>query len=96
MHPIKFGQKWDPQGFFVRKYCPELKEVPLRYLFSPWKAPRHVQEKAKVGFKTLIENQLVFKCIIGEDYPAPIIDHNQANSHNIELIKELNELSIEA
>merc|ERR1711935_74072 len=81
LHPIKFGQKWDPQGVFVRKYCPELKDVPLRYLFSPWKAPRPVQEKAK--------------CIIGEDYPAPIVDHNQANSHNLDLIKELNDLSLE-
>ena len=39
---------------------------------------------------------VIIQCIIGEDYPAPIVDHNQANSHNLDLIKELNDLSLEA
>ena len=114
LHPVKFGQKWDPKGLFVRKYCPELKDMPLRYLFSPWKAPRQVQEVAKVFYATnwgfhhknpfmirvylaaLIFRVLIHsKCIIGEDYPAPIVDHNQVTSHNSELIRDLNNLSLD-
>ena len=81
LDPIKFGQKWDPKGKFIRKYCPELKNMPIRYLFAPWKAPRSVQEEAK--------------CIVGTDYPAPIVDHRQARAHNAELIREMNNLSLQ-
>lgn len=40
--------------------------MPLRYLFEPWKAPKAVQEKAK--------------CIIGEDYPLPMVNHKEASN----------------
>ena len=81
LDPIKFGQKWDPKGKFIRKYCPELKNMPIRYLFAPWKAPRSIQEEAK--------------CIVGTDYPTPIVDHRQARAHNAELIREMNNLSLQ-
>merc|ERR1712130_274776 len=77
LDPVKFGRKWDPNGNYVRKYCPELKEMPLRYLFSPWTAPIHVQEVAK--------------CRIGIDYPEPIIEHSKSRSHNTDLIRALSE-----
>lgn len=47
--------------FPARRYVPILKHMPLKYLFQPWKAPKAVQERAQ--------------CIIGKDYPAPMIDH---------------------
>ena len=31
------GASRDPKGNYVRKWCPELKDVPLKYLFTPWK-----------------------------------------------------------
>lgn len=40
--------------------------MPLKYLFQPWKAPLDVQQKAK--------------CIIGQDYPKPIVDHKEASA----------------
>ena len=49
LDPVKFGRTWDPEGKYVRKYCPELKDIPLRYLFAPWTAPQTVQEIAKVN-----------------------------------------------
>lgn len=39
--------------------------MPLLYLFEPWKAPAEIQEKAG--------------CIIGCDYPPPMVDHKQAS-----------------
>ena len=37
---------------------------------------------------------MYIECLIGEDYPKPIVDHKHAASHNLELIKELNRLEI--
>lgn len=48
LDPVKLGRKWDPTGSYVRRYCPELKDMPFRYLFAPWTAPEQVQEIAKV------------------------------------------------
>ena len=50
--------------YFCRRYVPALSKMPLRYLFCPWKAPKDVQKEAG--------------CIIGEDYPAPMVDHMAA------------------
>ncbi|ELU12703.1 hypothetical protein CAPTEDRAFT_226189 [Capitella teleta] len=63
--PIMYGMRMDPTGEYVRRYVPELRQVPLKYLFHPWKAPKEVQEKAG--------------CIVGTDYPAPMVDHNTAS-----------------
>jgi hypothetical protein len=55
--------------FSKRKFCPELKNFPLEYLFEPWKAPLTVQEEAN--------------CIIGRDYPEPCLDHEKASKENM-------------
>ena len=67
--PVKNGKKIDPEGVYIRKYVPELKNYDNEYLFEPWKAPLHLQEDAD--------------CIIGRDYPEPIVDHEQAFTENI-------------
>ena len=63
-NPIKQGQDQDPDGAFVRRWCPELAAVPLRWLHTPWLMP--ALEQAEAG------------CVIGRDYPAPIVDHAAA------------------
>lgn len=62
--PSMFIQQWDPQGKFIRKYVPQLRKMPPRYIFEPWKAPLSVQRTAG--------------CLIGKDYPFPIVDHTAA------------------
>lgn len=42
--------------------------MPKKYIFEPWMAPRSVQEKAK--------------CIIGVDYPHPLVDHKVVSQRN--------------
>ncbi|XP_052224895.1 cryptochrome-2-like [Dreissena polymorpha] len=69
-NPVDFGKSTDKQGDFIRKYVPILKEFPEKYIYEPWTAPIDVQEK--------------FGCIIGEDYPKPIVDHEAARKKNIE------------
>ncbi|MBN1135905.1 MAG: deoxyribodipyrimidine photo-lyase [Anaerolineae bacterium] len=60
-HPVLQGRKHDPEGAYVRQWLPELAHVPGRYIHAPWETPPEVQQTAG--------------CIIGQDYPAPIIDH---------------------
>ena len=63
-NPSTQRDKFDPDGAFTRKYVPELKNVPDKYLSSPWTMPEDIQHE--VG------------CIIGKDYPEPVVDHKQA------------------
>lgn len=68
--PSMFIQQWDPQGKFIRKYVPALRKMPARYIFEPWKAPLSVQRTAG--------------CLIGKDYPFPIVDHTTASRRCVE------------
>lgn len=50
--------------FPFRKYIPQLRNFPSKYIYDPWNAPLEVQQRAG--------------CIIGKDYPMRIIDHEEA------------------
>lgn len=64
--PSTFPQQWDPQGLFIRKYIPALRHMPDKFVYEPWKAPLKVQRDAA--------------CLIGKDYPFPIVDSKLAMS----------------
>ncbi|KAK7429993.1 hypothetical protein QQZ08_003382 [Neonectria magnoliae] len=70
--PISFGQKWDKQGNFIRRWVPELKDMDAKYIYEPWKAPLVDQKKASVRIKgdglTDIETGT---------YPKPMFDFLQ-------------------
>lgn len=72
--PVSFGKKTDPEGKFIKKYIPQLKGFPPKYIYQPWEAPLSVQRQ--VG------------CIIGTDYPRPIVDHSEISKINIGRMKE--------
>ena len=59
-NPISQGIKFDPEGEYTKKFLPELKDLPIKYLYSPWEAPEDVLEQANVK--------------LGENYPKPIVD----------------------
>ena len=63
-NPARQQERFDPGGEYVRRYVPELADVPDAYLAEPWNMPPAVQARAR--------------CRIGRDYPAPIVDHAQA------------------
>ncbi|MEO1749406.1 MAG: FAD-binding domain-containing protein, partial [Pseudomonadota bacterium] len=63
-NPIKQSQDQDPDGLFIRKWVPELADIPNEYIHAPWMMPPLLQKE--FGFE------------IGKDYPAPITDHIQA------------------
>ncbi len=63
-NPARQQRRFDPNGVYVRRYVPELTRVPDEYLAEPWTMPDAVQHRAG--------------CIVGRDYPAPIVDHAAA------------------
>lgn len=71
--PIAFGKKTDPEGKFIKKYVPELKNYPSGIIYEPWKASA--------------DNQKKYGCIIGKDYPRPIVDHDVAMKANLVKMK---------
>jgi deoxyribodipyrimidine photo-lyase len=63
-NPTLQGQRFDPEGLFVKQWLPELARVPIEFIHEPWKMKPVDQQKYDV--------------VIGRDYPAPIIEHSFA------------------
>merc|ERR1712166_1409250 len=72
--PIAFGKKTDKNGDYIRKYLPQLKNYPKKYIYEPWTAPLAIQKEAG--------------CIIGVDYPEPIVEHKIVSKRNMMWMKE--------
>ncbi len=60
-NPVRQQEKFDANGDYVRHWVPELADVPLEKLTKPWAMSD--------------EEQSASGCVIGEDYPEPIVDH---------------------
>ena len=69
-NPARHMERYDPGGDYVRRYVPELRRVPDGHLREPWTMPAELQRE--VG------------CVIGTDYPAPIVDHAAARREALE------------
>ncbi|ORZ31450.1 FAD binding domain of DNA photolyase-domain-containing protein [Catenaria anguillulae PL171] len=71
--PVKWGQSWDAEGKYIKRHLPQLAKFPKQYIYEPWKAPLAVQKQAG--------------CIVGKDYPKPIVDHAEASKANMAKLK---------
>lgn len=76
-NPITQGEKFDQTGGYVRQYCPELKDLPLKYLHSPWTADAETLAKAGVT--------------LGETYPKPLVKHANARERALDAYNTLKE-----
>jgi deoxyribodipyrimidine photo-lyase len=72
-NPVLQGLKFDPDGAYIRKFVPELANAPGEFIHTPWKMPLDLQKQ--VG------------CLIGRDYPAPIVDHRLARERMLLVYK---------
>ncbi len=63
-NPILQGEKFDKQGVYVKRWVPELADVPAKFIHKPWEADQPTLHAAKVA--------------LGTDYPLPIVDHKHA------------------
>ncbi len=73
-NPILQSQKFDPNGAFIRRWVPEMANVPDMYIHTPWKMAAQLQQQAG--------------CRIGQDYPAPMVDHTWARARTLEAYKQ--------
>ncbi|KAI9858755.1 MAG: hypothetical protein M1824_004175 [Vezdaea acicularis] len=85
--PIAFPQKTDRDGAFVRRYVPELKDFPVKYIYEPWKAP--VLDQKKAG--CLIQGDATAPVTVDNGmkvYPKPMFDFGERRTVCIDGMKE--------
>ncbi len=73
-NPILQSQKFDASGAYIKKYVPELKNLPADYIHAPWDAPSHILHKAGIE--------------LGKTYPEPIVDHGAARTRALDALKQ--------
>ncbi len=66
-NPIKQARDQDPTGEFVRRWIPALERVPTDFIFEPSRMPDNLQRE--------------FGCVMGRDYPLPVVDVVAAGEH---------------
>ena len=59
-NPITQSEKFDKQGNYIRRYVPELANMPDKFIHAPWLAPEHILKEAGIE--------------IDVNYPAPVVD----------------------
>ena len=74
-NPVTQGQKFDPDGAYVRRYVPELGELPNKLIHNPWNAPTTVLRNAGVR--------------LDDNYPAPIVDLKESRELALSAFKSL-------
>lgn len=69
-NPVLQGEKFDPEGQYVRRWVPEIGRLPDRWIHKPWMAPPHAQRDAGIE--------------LNRTYPLPIIDHTIARQRALD------------
>ena len=72
-NPVTQSENFDAQGKFIRRYVPEIANVADKFIHAPWKMS--ADEQARCGVR------------IGQDYPAPIVDHSIARQRTLARFK---------
>jgi deoxyribodipyrimidine photo-lyase len=68
-NPVAQSERFDPEGKFIKRYLPQLAGFTAREIHAPWRVS--------------VERQQQAGCVVGRDYPAPIVDHAQARTQTL-------------
>lgn len=74
-NPVLQGEKFDPQGEYVRRWVAEIGPLPAKWIHRPWEAPPSVLAAAGVE--------------LGKTYPRPLVDHAEARARALEAFESL-------
>lgn len=77
-NPIIQSMKYDPQGSYIRKWIPELFNLPKDLIHSPGQLSNEQQKR--------------YGCIIGKHYPTPIINYEFSRRRALEAFKSISKL----
>ncbi len=72
-NPVLQGQKFDPDGGYVRRFVPELAKLDAKFIHEPWKAPAERLSQAGIT--------------LGKTYPNPIVDHAKARQRALNALR---------
>jgi deoxyribodipyrimidine photo-lyase len=79
-NPMGQGEKFDPQGKYVRKWVPEIVRLPDSLIHRPFDAPREILQAAGI--------------VLGQTYPRPIIDHATGRQRALDALASLKNKSV--
>lgn len=74
-NPVTQGEKFDPNGDYIREFVPELKKLATKHLYAPWDAPPLILKEAGIE--------------LGETYPEPIVDLKKSRERALEAFQSL-------
>jgi deoxyribodipyrimidine photo-lyase len=74
-NPVGQSEKFDPDGEYLRRWLPELTNLPNKAIHAPWTADQSVLKKAGVH--------------LGETYPEPIVDHGDARKRALAAFEKI-------
>lgn len=80
-NPVAQGQKFDPEGGYVRRWIPELAQLPNTWIHHPWDTPADILDRAKIN--------------LGVSYPRPILDHDTARIRALAALDSIKRLRLE-
>lgn len=91
--PVAFPKKWDGEGAFVRRYVPELRHVPEKWIYEPWKMSIRDQREAGVVIKGtgLVEGEMEGEYRM---YPKPMLDFPERREACIQGMKQAYEVGL--
>jgi deoxyribodipyrimidine photo-lyase len=76
-NPVSQGERFDPNGDYVRRWIPEIHALPNKWIHKPWEAPVEVLGESEIE--------------LGRGYPRPIVDHGEARSQALEAFRNVKE-----
>lgn len=74
-NPVTQGQKFDPEGKYVKTFVPELLNLPIKYIHNPWDAPPSILKDCGV--------------ILGDTYPLPLVDLAASRQKALEAFQQI-------